>query len=57
MGGLGLDRTDIIFKKFADHDWIGYNFFRSGLDSDWKFSQPAHLWAAVRCRLWRCLIL
>ena len=34
----------MIFKNFADQDWIGFNFCGSGLDSDWKFSQSAHLW-------------
>jgi len=24
----------IIFKNFADQDWIGFNFIGSGLDSD-----------------------
>jgi len=33
----------MIFKNFADQDWIGLNFIRSGLDSDWKISQSAHL--------------
>ena len=33
IGGSGLDRTDN-FKNFADQDWIGFNFIRSGLDSD-----------------------
>ena len=33
----------MIFKKFADQDWIGFNFIGSGLDSDWKISQCAHL--------------
>jgi len=32
IGGSGLDRTDD-FQKFADQDWIGFNFIRSGLDS------------------------
>jgi len=33
MGGqdwIGL----MIFKNFADHDWIGCNFIGPGLDSD-----------------------
>jgi len=38
MGGLGLDRTGD-FQKFCGSGLIG-----SGLDSDWKFSQSAHLW-------------
>ena len=33
----------MIFKNFADHDWIRFNFIGSGLDSDWKISQSAHL--------------
>jgi len=33
MDGSGLDRTDD-FQKFADQDWIGFNFVGSGLDSD-----------------------
>jgi len=24
----------MIFKNFADQDWIGFNFIRSGLDLD-----------------------
>jgi len=24
----------MIFKSFADHDWIGFNFCESGFDSD-----------------------
>ena len=28
---------------WADQDWIGFNLFGSGLDSDWKISQSAHL--------------
>jgi len=24
----------MIFKNFADQDWIGFNFIGSGLDSD-----------------------
>jgi len=35
----------MIFKKFGDQDWIGFNFIGSGLDSDWKISQSAHLWS------------
>jgi len=27
--------------------WIGFNFCGSGLDSDWKISQSAHLWSIV----------
>ena len=37
----------VIFKNFADQDWIGFNFIGSGLDSDWKISQSAHLWWQV----------
>jgi len=37
VGESGLGRTDD-FINFADQDWIG-----SGLDSDWKISQSAHL--------------
>jgi len=33
----------MIFKNFADQDWIGFNFIGWGLDSDWKISQSAHL--------------
>ena len=33
----------MIFKNFADQDWTRFNFIGSGLDSDWKFSQSAHL--------------
>ena len=33
----------MIFKNFADQDWIGFNFIGSGPDSDWKISQSAHL--------------
>jgi len=29
---------------WADQDWIGFNFIGSGLDSDGKISQSAHLW-------------
>jgi len=42
MGGqdwIGL----MIFKNFVDQDWIGFNFIGSGLDSDRKISQSAHL--------------
>jgi len=42
MGGSGLGRTDN-FQKIADPDWIGFNFFGSGMDSDWKISQSTHL--------------
>jgi len=24
----------LIFKKFASQDWIGFNFIRTGLESD-----------------------
>jgi len=34
----------MIFKNFADQNWIGFSFIASGLDSDWKISQSAHLW-------------
>jgi len=37
----------MVFKTFADQDWIGFNFTRSGLDSDWKILQSAHLWCSV----------
>jgi len=47
MGGSGLDRTDN-FQNFCSQDWIGFNFIGSGLDSDWKISQSAHLRNAVR---------
>ena len=33
----------MIFKNFADQDRIGFNFIGSGLDSDWKIPQSAHL--------------
>jgi len=33
----------MIFKNFADQNWIAFNFIGSGLDSDWKFSLCAHL--------------
>jgi len=33
----------MIFKNFADQDWIGFNFIGSGLDLDRKISQSAHL--------------
>ena len=33
----------MIFKNFADQHWIGFNIIGSGLDSDWKISQSAHL--------------
>jgi len=29
----------MIFNNVPDLDWIGFNFIRSGLDSDWKISQ------------------
>jgi len=40
----------------ADQDWIGLNFCWSGLDSDWKISQSAHLWHGqdqdwISCRI------
>jgi len=47
MGGSGLDRTDN-FQNFCSKDWIGFNFIGSGLDSDGKISQSAHLRNAVR---------
>jgi len=43
MGGqdwIGLR----IFKNFADQDCVGFDFIWSGLDSDCKISQSAHLW-------------
>jgi len=46
IGGAGLDRTDDL-QKFVDQNLIGFNFIGSGLDSDWKISQSAHLWAVV----------
>jgi len=33
VDGSVLDWTDD-FQKFADQDWIGFNFIGSGLDSD-----------------------
>jgi len=33
MDGSGLDRTDDI-QRFADQDWIGFNFIESGLDTE-----------------------
>jgi len=33
----------VIFNNFADQDWIRCNFIGSGLDSDCKISQSAHL--------------
>jgi len=44
MDGSGLNRTD----DFVDQDWIGFNFYRSGLESDWKIWQSAYLWSAPR---------
>jgi len=41
-GGSGLDRTDD-FQKFCGSGLDGFNFTESGLDSDWKFLQSAHL--------------
>jgi len=46
MGGSGLDRTDD-FRKFSRSVLVGYNFFRWGLDSDWKIPQSTHLWLSV----------
>ena len=40
----------MIFKNFADQDCIGFNFLGSGLDSDWKTSQSAHLWCTAEQR-------
>jgi len=37
MGGSGLDRTDD-FQKFADKDWIGFNF----VDQDWTRTEKFH---------------
>jgi len=42
MGGPGLDRTNG-FQKFADQDWIRFNFCGSGLDSGWTISQSIHV--------------
>jgi len=40
----------MIFKNFADQDWIGFNFWGSGLHSDWKISQSTHLcWQRPWC--------
>jgi len=39
----------MIFKNFADQDWIGFNSCGSRLDSDWKISQSAHLCSRARC--------
>ena len=39
QGWIGLT----IFKNFSDQDWTGFNFIGSGLNSDWKISQSAHL--------------
>jgi len=33
----------MIFKNSADQNLIGFKFCSSGLDSDWKISQSAHL--------------
>jgi len=33
----------MIFKKFADQDWIGFNFVGSALDSEWKILLSVHL--------------
>jgi len=38
----------MIFKNFADQDWIGFKFCGSGLDSDCKISQSAHLYCSQR---------
>jgi len=27
-------KGQMILKNFPDQDWIGFNFYRSGLDSD-----------------------
>jgi len=35
--------SDWWFSKICGQDWIGFNFVRSGLDSDWKIAQSAHL--------------
>ena len=46
----------MIFKNFADQDWIGFNLIGSGLDSDWKTSQSALLWCTpllYSAHLWR----
>jgi len=42
IGRSGLDRTDD-FQKFYGEYWIGFNFIGSGLDSDGKICQSAHL--------------
>jgi len=49
----------MIFKNFADQDWIGFNFCGSGLDTDWKISLFAHLWTASSwyCSEVRCVTL
>jgi len=45
----------MIFKNFADQHWIGFNFIGSGLDSNWKISQSAHLWCL--CLLCDCSVV
>ena len=42
IGGSGLDGTSD-FQNFCGQDWVGFNFIGSGLDSDRKISQSAHL--------------
>jgi len=55
----GQDRIGlIIFKNFADQHWIRFNLCGSGLDSDWKISQAAHLcWKRGCAQQWCQVIL
>jgi len=46
MDGSRPNRTDD-FQNFCGSSWIGFNFYGSGLDSDWKISQSAHLWCTT----------
>jgi len=46
MGGSGLNRTED-FQKICRTRLVGLNFFGSGLDSDWKISQSAHLCSSL----------
>jgi len=46
IGGSGLDRTDD-FEKICRSGLDRIQFYRTGLDSDWKISQSAHLWCLV----------
>jgi len=41
----------MIFKNFADQDWIGFNFFGSGLNSDRKYHSA--LISAAHTLLWQ----